>query len=92
MAKSETTNLPQVKSIRSDIIELELLLFLNRIIHSTPYFIVPNFDQKNLDNRRVEYPAEKGDSFRHEENRLTPELWNRKQESEFGYYIVKVGF
>jgi hypothetical protein len=68
------THVPQVKSIRIDVSELGLLLFLNRILYSTPYFIVPNLDQKNLVNRRVEYPAEKRDSCRHdshEENLLT---------------------
>jgi len=60
------THLPQVKSIRSDIIELGDLLHLNRILHTTPYFMAPNFDRKNLfANRGADYPAEQVDGLRH---------------------------
>ena len=62
---SVMTHLPQLKSIRIDIIESNLLLLLYCLLHSTPYFIVPNLDRKNLVNRRVEYPAEQRDSSRH---------------------------
>ena len=65
MANSAMTHLPQLKSIRSDIVELRLLLLLDCFLHFTPYFVVPNFDRKNLVDRRVDYPAEQRDSSRH---------------------------
>jgi hypothetical protein len=40
VANSAVTHLPQVKSIRIDIIEVNLLLLLDRILHITPHFIV----------------------------------------------------
>jgi len=52
------THLPQVKSIRIDILEINPLLPLNCIPHAAPYHIVPNFDRKNLFGRGVDYPAE----------------------------------
>ncbi len=63
------THLPQVKSTRSDVIELGLLHRLNFDLQSTPHFIVPNFNRKNLFNRRVDYPAEKR-SYRHGGKRI----------------------
>ncbi len=61
------THLPQVKSIRSNVSELGLLLLLDRILHTIPNIIVSNSDRKNLVDRRVEYPAEQRDSSRHEQ-------------------------
>ena len=67
MANSAMTHLPQFKSISSDIIELGLLLLLDCLLRITPRFIEPNFDRKNLVDRRVDYPAGQlgHDSFRH---------------------------
>ncbi len=65
VANSAVTHLPQVKSIRSDIIELGLLLLLDCLLHFTPYCVVPNFDGKNLFGRGVDYPAEQRDNSRH---------------------------
>ena len=69
MANSGMTHLPQLKSIRSDIVELGLLLLLDCLLHFTPYFIVLNFDGKNLVGGRMDYPAEKCDNSRHGDER-----------------------
>jgi len=66
VANSATTHLPQVKSIRSDIVKLGLLLLLDCLLHTVPYFIVPNFDRKGPLGRGADYPAEQRDhSSRH---------------------------
>ena len=65
MANSAMMHLPQVKSICRDVIELGLLLLLNCILHTTPYFIVPNFDGKNPIGRGAGYPAKQRDNSRH---------------------------
>ena len=68
-AMTPSAHLPQLKSIRSDIVELGLLLLLDYLLRTTPQLIMTNFDGKNPVDRRVEYPAEK--CGRHEENLLT---------------------
>ena len=59
------THLPQVKSICINAGEFVLLLLLNCILYTTPYFIVPNFDGKNPFGRDADYPAKQRDSLRH---------------------------
>ncbi len=80
VANSAVTHLPQVKSIRRDIIELGLLLLLDRILHTTPQFIASNFNGKNLFGRRVDYPTEQRDSSRHGGKRSMCFLWEDEQE------------
>ena len=65
VANSAMTHLPQLKSICIDVSELVLLLLLNRLLHMTPQFIVPNFYRKNLVDMSADYPAEQRDSSRH---------------------------
>jgi len=61
MANSAMTHLPQVKSICSNIVKLGLLLLLDCLLHTVPYFIVPHFDRKGPFRRGADYPAEQHD-------------------------------
>jgi hypothetical protein len=79
VANSAVAHLPQIKSIRIDIIKLGLLILLDCLLHSIPYYIVPNFDGKNLFDWGVDHPAEQRDSSRHGGKTICRRLFTRRQ-------------